>query len=66
MGKKFTKEKIVFVRQLDRNLEEKAVCLSFDLSCEKTRNHIKQFTTSLVQALNEYEQTVIKLEENSE
>lgn len=64
--KKLIREKIVFVRQVDHNLEETAVCLSFDFSCEKTRNHVKQFTSSLICALNEYEQSVIKLEDNTE
>lgn len=59
-------KKLVFVRQKDHDLEEKAVCLSFDLSCEKTRNHIRQFTSSLICALNEYESNTIKSEGKKE
>jgi hypothetical protein len=60
------KNKLVFVKQKDHDGDEKAVCLTFDFTCEKTRNHIRQFTSSLIFSLNEYENFVRESTETSQ
>jgi len=49
------KNKLVFVKQKDYNDDESVVTLKFDLSCEKTRNHIRQLSKTLSDSVKEYE-----------
>ena len=49
------KNKLVFVKQKDYNDDENVVTLKFDLSCEKTRNHIRQLSKTLSDSVKEYE-----------
>jgi hypothetical protein len=57
---------LVFVKQRDYCGDEKVVTLYFDFSCEKTRQHIRQFTLQLLRDLEEYENSISSQKEGQD